>query len=264
LLILDVLRPLSAKDLPENAESGEFLDENGSVNSFPHSPIDTTTSPHYQPSSSANLQQGGSADPLDDETAVEMSTVGYDKNLPVFGIPDDSSDYFDDDESESVTSVKAANNVMSEKTHSAMPDTPPVPSSLFPPSIPTPGSAESFAKWKKLSDVDKEKAIGQLRAAFSEFYRGLSLLQSFARLNVEAIEKILKKHDKNIELGARERYMSEIIVNFSFFRRRALKALMRETEARSNTLNYIPIISFYFQFSMCLRCVLRLAIAQQP
>jgi hypothetical protein len=78
--------------------------------------------------------------------------------------------------------------------------------------------------------VDVEKASAQLRTAISEFYRGLVLLQNFATLNVEATEKILKKHDKNIELGAREKFTQSHLTQFSFYRRRSLKALVRETE----------------------------------
>eukprot|EP01122_Echinamoeba_exundans_P013346 TRINITY_DN581_c0_g1_i1.p1 TRINITY_DN581_c0_g1~~TRINITY_DN581_c0_g1_i1.p1 ORF type:complete len:942 (+),score=153.67 TRINITY_DN581_c0_g1_i1:915-3740(+) len=78
--------------------------------------------------------------------------------------------------------------------------------------------------------VDVEKASAQLRTAISEFYRGLVLLQNFATLNVEATEKILKKHDKNIELGAREKFTQSHLAQFSFYRRRSLKALLRETE----------------------------------
>jgi len=93
------------------------------------------------------------------------------------------------------------------------------------------GEAPAHSSTKPLLRTsDRKLAIAQLRTAFTEFYRGLTLLNNFARLNVEAIEKILKKHDKNIELGARERYMNYILVEFSFYRRRSLKALMRETE----------------------------------
>jgi len=82
----------------------------------------------------------------------------------------------------------------------------------------------------EIGKVDRKRAILKLRHAFSEFYRGLCLLQNYATLNVEAIEKILAKHDKNIELGARDRYIQEKLSKYSFYRRTALTTLMRETE----------------------------------
>lgn len=98
--------------------------------------------------------------------------------------------------------------------------------------LPKPGSGAQTPKRTifSLPKIDTEKAGSQLRSAISEFYRGLILLQNFATLNVEATQKILKKHDKNIELGAREKFTQSRLQQFSFYRRRSLKALMRETE----------------------------------
>jgi hypothetical protein len=108
---------------------------------------------------------------------------------------------------------------------------PPADEVLKPPvTPPTGGIRNANSKYTSVHNVDRVKAIAQLKSAFSEFYRGLILIQNFATLNVEAVEKILKKHDKNIELGARERFVQNQLVQFSFYRRRSLKALMRETE----------------------------------
>jgi len=44
-----------------------------------------------------------------------------------------------------------------------------------------------------------------------------------------AVQNILKKHEKNIEIGNQERY-EERMSNFAFYRGKAHRVLMRETE----------------------------------
>ena len=70
----------------------------------------------------------------------------------------------------------------------------------------------------------------QLKREWSEFYRDLHLLKQFAMLNMEAISKILNKHDKNISSGAKHRFLQLNGARCAFLRREHLKLVIRETE----------------------------------
>lgn len=94
-------------------------------------------------------------------------------------------------------------------------------------------SRSSFVVHQELQDIgkiDRNAAQLRLRKAFAEFYRGLCLLQNYVTVNLEGIEKILSKHDKNIELGKKDQYISDVLSKCAFYRRVALTTLMRETE----------------------------------
>lgn len=53
--------------------------------------------------------------------------------------------------------------------------------------------------WQRLKNRVKTKTqIGNLSSAFAESYRGLMLLHDFGHVNSTAIDKILKKHDKQL------------------------------------------------------------------
>lgn len=91
----------------------------------------------------------------------------------------------------------------------------------------------SFVVAKELEEmqkIDRHSAILKLQRAFAEFYRGISLLMNYATLNSEGIEKILTKHDKNIELGDKEIYINNNLSRCGFYKRSGLTTLMRETE----------------------------------
>lgn len=85
-----------------------------------------------------------------------------------------------------------------------------------------------------------------LSQSFKEFYRGLILLESYCNLNVEALEKILKKHDKNTGVVCRDRYR-EIISKKEFYSHAQLKLLISETEVN---LIFLYISLYYFRFFM--------------
>lgn len=70
----------------------------------------------------------------------------------------------------------------------------------------------------------------QLKREWSELYRDLHLLKQFALLNMEAISKILNKHDKNISAGAKHRFLQLNGARCAFLRREHLKLVIRETE----------------------------------
>ena len=78
---------------------------------------------------------------------------------------------------------------------------------------------EESTKMKKKDNLHKMKKnllrkknvsvrkIQELKLAFSEFYLSLILLQNYQNLNFTGFRKILKKHDKllNVDFGARWR-----------------------------------------------------------
>lgn len=84
----------------------------------------------------------------------------------------------------------------------------------------------------KLPDPQQqmESVITGLRREWADFYRDLHLLKQFALLNVEAITKLLNKHDKNISAGAKHRFLQLEGSKFAFLRREHLKLVIRETE----------------------------------
>lgn len=69
-----------------------------------------------------------------------------------------------------------------------------------------------------------------LKREWSELYRDLHLLKQFAMLNMEAISKLLNKHDKNISSGAKHRFLQLNGARCAFLRREHLKLVIRETE----------------------------------
>eukprot|EP01116_Phalansterium_solitarium_P016469 TRINITY_DN3835_c0_g2_i2.p1 TRINITY_DN3835_c0_g2~~TRINITY_DN3835_c0_g2_i2.p1 ORF type:complete len:838 (+),score=146.43 TRINITY_DN3835_c0_g2_i2:48-2516(+) len=72
--------------------------------------------------------------------------------------------------------------------------------------------------------------VKALRDAFCEFYRGLTMLQSYVELNVTAVQKILKKHDKNIGTSHKEIFVRERLLACGFPRHVQLSALISECE----------------------------------
>nr|CAD7432787.1 unnamed protein product [Timema monikensis] len=78
-------------------------------------------------------------------------------------------------------------------------------------------------------DVPARK-IQELKLAFSEFYLSLILLQNYQNLNFTGFRKILKKHDKllNVDVGARWR--TEHVETSHFNTNKDIDRLIRETE----------------------------------
>ncbi|XP_969695.2 solute carrier family 53 member 1 [Tribolium castaneum] len=74
------------------------------------------------------------------------------------------------------------------------------------------------------------KKIQELKLAFSEFYLSLILLQNYQNLNFTGFRKILKKHDKllNVDVGAKWR--AEHVENSHFHTNKDIDRLIRETE----------------------------------
>jgi hypothetical protein len=69
-----------------------------------------------------------------------------------------------------------------------------------------------------------------LKKAFREFYRGLFLLQKYCQSNIEALQKILKKHDKNLGFQLKEKFINTRISPLLFYKQADLKILFTETE----------------------------------
>eukprot|EP01116_Phalansterium_solitarium_P024433 TRINITY_DN8958_c0_g1_i1.p1 TRINITY_DN8958_c0_g1~~TRINITY_DN8958_c0_g1_i1.p1 ORF type:complete len:766 (+),score=185.10 TRINITY_DN8958_c0_g1_i1:50-2299(+) len=75
-----------------------------------------------------------------------------------------------------------------------------------------------------------------LKDAFSEFYRGLVLLEGYCELNLRAIEKILKKHDKNIPNPKKAKFIQKRVEPLEFFRHSELTVLASECEYQYSVL----------------------------
>ncbi|XP_012279516.1 xenotropic and polytropic retrovirus receptor 1 isoform X1 [Orussus abietinus] len=75
------------------------------------------------------------------------------------------------------------------------------------------------------------RKLQELKLAFSEFYLSLILLQNYQNLNFTGFRKILKKHDKllNIDIGAKWR--AEHVETALFHTRKDIDRLISETEA---------------------------------
>ncbi|XP_053688010.1 xenotropic and polytropic retrovirus receptor 1 [Sabethes cyaneus] len=75
------------------------------------------------------------------------------------------------------------------------------------------------------------RKIQELKLAFSEFYLSLILLQNYQNLNFTGFRKILKKHDKllNVDFGARWR--AENVESAHFYTNKDIDRLIHETES---------------------------------
>ncbi|KAL7015032.1 hypothetical protein ACKWTF_016251 [Chironomus riparius] len=94
-------------------------------------------------------------------------------------------------------------------------------------------SMEKFQKARKNILQRKKKdvrKIQELKLAFSEFYLSLVLLQNYQNLNFTGFRKILKKHDKllNIDFGAKWR--QDHVELAHFYTNKDIDRLITETE----------------------------------
>ncbi|XP_075229143.1 solute carrier family 53 member 1 isoform X2 [Lycorma delicatula] len=74
------------------------------------------------------------------------------------------------------------------------------------------------------------RKLQELKLAFSEFYLSLILLQNYQNLNFTGFRKILKKHDKllNVNLGAK--FRAEHVEVSHFYTNKDIEQLISETE----------------------------------
>jgi glutamyl/glutaminyl-tRNA synthetase len=88
--------------------------------------------------------------------------------------------------------------------------------------------------WKELVNEKESKKVKltkpELKHEFTELYRALILLQSYVSFNTEAIQKILKKHDKNVGLSTKDHYMESKVRVLSVYKHSKLSALVTEVE----------------------------------
>ncbi|XP_018335489.1 xenotropic and polytropic retrovirus receptor 1 [Agrilus planipennis] len=94
---------------------------------------------------------------------------------------------------------------------------------------------EQKNKPTKYKNVDLKKHIpsrklAELKLAYSEFYLSLILLQNYQTLNFTGFRKILKKHDKllNVNLGAKWR--EECVETSHFYTNKDIDRLIQDTE----------------------------------
>jgi len=71
---------------------------------------------------------------------------------------------------------------------------------------------ERFITSRKNTTLRKKKKaeISKIDSEFLEFYRILIMLERFARSNLFALSKFLKKHDKNLGLHIKNQYMQMV------------------------------------------------------
>lgn len=87
-----------------------------------------------------------------------------------------------------------------------------------------------FPSTAKLTKEERKKARKTLSFAFKEYYRGLCLLDSYCRVNLEGFNNVLKKHDKVLGTTSRLAYMKQIKKQHDFIESRRLQVLKAETE----------------------------------
>ncbi|XP_073976899.1 solute carrier family 53 member 1-like isoform X1 [Rhodnius prolixus] len=79
------------------------------------------------------------------------------------------------------------------------------------------------------SDVPARK-LQELKLAFSEFYLSLILLQNYQNLNFTGFRKILKKHDKLLNVDAGAKWQNENVATSHFHTNKDIGRLINETE----------------------------------
>ncbi|XP_059216856.1 solute carrier family 53 member 1 [Stomoxys calcitrans] len=96
------------------------------------------------------------------------------------------------------------------------------------------GTVKKQPAWKSKTPLGKRnvpaRKLQDLKLAFSEFYLGLILLQNYQNLNFTGFRKILKKHDKllNVDFGATWRKNHVEIAHF--YVNKDIDRLIQETE----------------------------------
>jgi SPX domain protein involved in polyphosphate accumulation len=70
----------------------------------------------------------------------------------------------------------------------------------------------------------------QLRANLEELYRGAILLEKYCLLNVEAFEKIVKKHDKNSGISYKRQFITDVLSRLPIYEYSDLQELIASIE----------------------------------
>ncbi|KAJ2941525.1 hypothetical protein O0L34_g14569 [Tuta absoluta] len=94
----------------------------------------------------------------------------------------------------------------------------------------------NFDTMKPKSGGDSKKAIPrrkvqELKLAFSEFYLSLILLQNYQNLNYTGFRKILKKHDKLLNVSNGAQWRAEQVEMSHFYTNKDIDRLISDTEA---------------------------------
>ncbi|CAK1594620.1 unnamed protein product [Parnassius mnemosyne] len=93
-----------------------------------------------------------------------------------------------------------------------------------------------FNMMKPRGGGDSKKAISrrkvqELKLAFSEFYLSLILLQNYQNLNYTGFRKILKKHDKLLNVSNGAQWRAEHVETSHFYTNKDIDRLISDTEA---------------------------------
>ncbi|XP_035442086.1 xenotropic and polytropic retrovirus receptor 1 [Spodoptera frugiperda] len=93
-----------------------------------------------------------------------------------------------------------------------------------------------FETIKPKGSGDNKKAIPrrkvqELKLAFSEFYLSLILLQNYQNLNYTGFRKILKKHDKLLNVSNGAQWRAEHVETSHFYTNKDIDRLISDTEA---------------------------------
>ncbi|KAJ8922421.1 hypothetical protein NQ315_004367 [Exocentrus adspersus] len=75
------------------------------------------------------------------------------------------------------------------------------------------------------------RKMQEIKLAFSEFYLSLILLQNYQNLNFTGFRKILKKHDKLLDVDYGARWRIEHVESSHFYNNKDIDRLIRETES---------------------------------
>ncbi|KOB70899.1 Xenotropic and polytropic murine leukemia virus receptor xpr1 [Operophtera brumata] len=100
----------------------------------------------------------------------------------------------------------------------------------------TPEWRKQYINYEPKSGGDSRKAIPrrkvqELKLAFSEFYLSLILLQNYQNLNYTGFRKILKKHDKLLNLTNGAQWRAEHVEASHFYTNKDIDRLISDTEA---------------------------------
>lgn len=74
------------------------------------------------------------------------------------------------------------------------------------------------------------KTIRELKAAFSEFYLFIILLQNYQQLNATGFQKIVKKHDKVLQTNTGHEWFMDKIVTSDFCTNKEIDSMIEQTE----------------------------------
>lgn len=96
------------------------------------------------------------------------------------------------------------------------------------------GHVKKQPAWKSKTPLGKKnvpaRKLQDLKLAFSEFYLGLILLQNYQNLNFTGFRKILKKHDKLLNVDCGANWRKEHVEMAHFYVNKDIDRLIQETE----------------------------------